>query len=138
MNLIDKLRLKNVSVEVINNTEKHFHEQWQEKFAGNLNKSEKNKIYLDQYLWHIFSYQKVEHLERGEAMEAFNNIKKDECYAFYQHDDILLKLNNLKDIKAEDFSSEEDIYIVDKSISWTYVHTHEEYCGPYFYKINSK
>ena len=135
MDLIDKLRLKNVSVEVINNVGKQFHEQWQEKFAANLNKSEKNKIYLDQYLWHIFSYQKVEHLERDAAMEAFNNIKKDECFAFYQHDDILLKLNNLKYIKAEDFSSEKDIYVVDKSISWTYVNTHEEDCGSYFYKI---
>lgn len=138
MDLIDKLRLKNVSVEVINNTGTYFHEQWQEKFVGNLNKYEKNKIYLDQYLWHIFSYQKVECLERDEAMEAFNNIKKNECFAFYQHDDILLKLNNLKNIKAEDFSSEGDIYIVDKSMSWTYAHTHEEHCGPYFYKINSR
>lgn len=57
---------------------------------------------------------------------------------FYQHDDILLKMDNLKNVKAEDFNSEDDIYIVDKSISWTYVHTHEERCGPYFCKIDNK
>lgn len=64
--------------------------------------------------------------------------KKSECFIFYQHDEVAIKLINSKDIKAEDFENENDIYLVDKNMTWTYVHIHEESCGPYFYKINSR
>lgn len=30
------------------------------------------------------------------------------------------------------FESEQDIYIVDRNFDWTFVKTHESYCGPYF------
>ncbi|WP_429351212.1 DUF4275 family protein [Paenibacillus sp. 4624] len=40
-----------------------------------------------------------------------------------------------KQIKA-DFDEQQDIYIFDKAFTWTYVHTHESMCGPYFYKID--
>jgi hypothetical protein len=138
MDLVDKLKLRNVSIEVLNSALKGLHKQWEEKFTGNLSKSQKRKIYLEQYLWHIFSYQQVEHLSGQEAIEAFNTIKKNECFVFYQADDEALKLINSKDIKAEDFENENDIYVVDKNMTWTYVHTHESDCGPYFYKIDSK
>lgn len=138
MDLVDKLRLKSVSIEVLNNVGKELRKQWEEKFTGNLSNTQKNKIYLNQYLWHIFSYQQVEHLSGQEAVKAFNIIKKSECFIFYQHDEVAIKLINSKDIKAEDFENENDIYLVDKNMTWTYVHTHEDSCGPYFYKINSK
>jgi hypothetical protein len=138
MGLIDRLRLRNVSVEVFDNVGKALHKQWEEKFSGNLSNVQKNKIYLNQYLWHIFSYHQVEHLYGKEAVEAFNATKKNECFAFYQHDDKALRLINSKDIKAEDFNNEHDIYVFDKDMTWTYVNTHEDYCGPYFYKVNSK
>ncbi|KGK90148.1 DUF4275 family protein [Clostridium sp. HMP27] len=137
MDLVDKLELRNVRVETLDNIGKHLHKQWEKKFAGDLNNSQKHKIYLDQYLWHIFSYEKVQHLCGKDAIDAFNNIKKEECYAFYENDDKALKLANSKDIKAEDFNSEHDIYIVDNNMSWTFVHTHEDYCGPYFCRINN-
>ncbi|MGD9569380.1 MAG: DUF4275 family protein [Sedimentibacter sp.] len=135
MDLADKLRLRNVSIEVLDNVGKDLRKQWEEKFTGNLSNTQKNKIYLNQYLWHIFSYQQVEHLSGQEAVEAFNTIKKNECFAFYQHDNKALKLINSKNIKAEDFDNENDVYIVDNNMTWTYVHTHEYNCGPYFYKI---
>ncbi|RDY23202.1 DUF4275 family protein [Romboutsia maritimum] len=37
-------------------------------------------------------------------------------------------------MKAEDFNNEFDVYVVDKNMSWTYVHTHEDYFNPYFFK----
>lgn len=75
------------------------------------------------------------YLSGPEAVEAFNNIKKNECFAFYQHENKALKLTNSKNIKAEAFDNENDIYVVDNNMTWTYVHTHEYFCGPYFYKI---
>ena len=132
MDLVDKLRLRNVSIEVLDKMGKALHKQWEERFAGSLSNTQKNNIYLNQYLWHIFSYQQVVHLYGHGAVEAFNNIKKNECFVFYQDDDEALKLINSKDIKAEDFNNEHDIYVVDKNMAWTYVNTHEDYCGPYF------
>ena len=40
----------------------------------------------------------------------------------------------LADRPADDYPSfnGSDWYLVDKDFSWTYVHTHEEMCGPYF------
>lgn len=138
MDLMHKLSFKSVSINVMKNAGKFLHEQWEERFAGTLSSDQKKKIYLNQFLWHIFSYEKIEHLSGQEAIEAFNSIKKNECYVFYQDDDDALKLKYSKDIKAEDFNNERDIYIVDVNMTWTYVHTHEGYCGPYFCKINSK
>jgi hypothetical protein len=31
-----------------------------------------------------------------------------------------------------------DWYLVDKDFTWTYAHTHEETCGPYFCKAEHK
>lgn len=138
MDLVDKLRLKCVSIEVLDNVGKEYRKQWEEKCTVNLSNTQKSKIYLNQYLWHIFSYQQVEHLSGKEAVKAFNTIKKSECFIFYQRDDVAIKLINSKDIKAEDFENEDDIYLVDKNMTWTYVHTHEDSCGPYFYEINSR
>lgn len=137
MYLVEKLKLKNVSIEVLNNAGKDLCKLWEETFTGNLSNTKKSKIYLNQYLWHIFSYQQVEHLSEQEAIVAFNTIKKNECFAFYQNRDKAIKLINSKDIKAKDFENENDIYIVDKNMNWTYVNTHEFYWGPYFYKINN-
>lgn len=136
MDLVEKLKLKNVSIEVLD-VGKDLRKQWEERFAGNLSNNQKGKIFLNQYLWHLFSYEQVEHLSRQEAIVAFNMIKKSECFVFYQRDDMAIKLINPKDIKGEDFETEDDIYIVDKNMNWTYVHTHEDHCGPYFYKIKN-
>ena len=43
---------------------------------------------------------------------------------------------NWNKAKTKDFNKEDDIYIVDKYFTWTYVNTHErDLCGPYFYKL---
>lgn len=138
MNLVEKLKFKNVSIEVLDKAGKDLRKQWEEKFACNLSSNQKSKICLNKYLWHLFSYQQVEHLSGQEAVKEFDTIRKNECFIFYQHGDVARKLINSKYIKAENFDTEDDIYVVDKNMNWTYVHTHEDDCGPYFYKINSK
>lgn len=52
-------------------------------------------------------------------------------------------LENTKRLKAEDITNSingyiDDVYVVDTDFTWTYVHTHEEFCGPYFYKLEKE
>lgn len=138
MVLLDYLKSKNIYVEKLHDGGKYLRAQWEIEFTSRISNSVKNKIYFNQYLWHIFSYHKLEHLEREEAREAFNKIKKGECYIFYQNDDEALYIKNASKIRAEDFDMEQDVYIVDKKFTWTYVHTHEEFCGPYFHSMQEK
>ncbi len=39
-------------------------------------------------------------------------------------------------LKASDFDMEQDVYVVDSEMRWTYIHTHEIVCGPYFMRKN--
>lgn len=51
-------------------------------------------------------------------------------------DDVLKETIYYSQYKWHMFSYEQqDIYIFDKAFTWTYVHTHESMCGPYFYKV---
>lgn len=110
--------------------------QWEDYFSSHLSFEEKENIYLDGFggfLWHLFSYEKREHLQGEEAEKAFNNQKKDFCYVFWQHEEYALILENANRLNSSDLEEECDIYIVDKGFNWTYVSTHERgLCGPYF------
>ena len=93
----------------------------------------RDHIYLDEFLWHVFSYDKRNCLQEEQADIAFNRESKKSCYVFYQHSDDAFILENATALTADDLISEEDIYVVDKEFSWTYVRTHETgLCGPYF------
>ncbi|OME88975.1 DUF4275 family protein [Paenibacillus sp. FSL F4-0100] len=74
-------------------------------------------------------------MKAHEARNAFNTENKDELYVMYQNSPSVLLYSNAKAIVAEDFDSQQDIYIFDKNFTWTYVNTHEDMCGPYFYKV---
>lgn len=108
---------------------------WEKEFAEAISSDEKRKIYLHDFLWHLFSYEKVEAFAKDYAKNSFNNELKNRVYVFYQHSDYALTIENAKNIVAEDFNYEDDIYIVDTEFQWTYVNTHETACGPYFYII---
>lgn len=111
-----------------------FKKLWEEKFAKNISMRKKKEIHYTQFLWHTFSYNVLPSLKNEAAIEAFDVLKKNECYIFYQNSELVLKLDNAEKIKVNDFRSQDDIYIVDTNFNWTYVNTHEDSCGPYFYK----
>ena len=78
-------------------------------------------------------------IEGQNAKTAFNKKKKESCCIFYQDNENALLLENARRIKAEDIINEidgyiDDVYVVDIDFSWTYIHTHEYFCGPYFYQ----
>lgn len=142
MQLVDKLRSKNIKVTVSPKWGCYFRKHWEDKFACNLSKHEREEIYMVNidgfcgYLWHIFSYGKIKHYSREEANKLFDNIDKKFCYIFYQHEDDVLIIENANNFCADDLVNEMDIYVVNKDFSWTYVRTHERDFGPYFVSIN--
>jgi len=138
MDLITKLQSKKIKVEEIAGWGPYLRKQWEAAFASHLSDANKKKIYMDQYLWHAFSYEKVTCATNEKAEELFNAQQKKSCYVFYQHSDDVLLIDRAGKITASDISLEDDIYIVDKDFTWTYVKTHESYCGPYFHKLEKK
>ncbi|WP_198023055.1 DUF4275 family protein [Paenibacillus zanthoxyli] len=134
--LIDFLQQKNIKVTEINQWVPFLRSEWENNFTNHIHESVKKKIFLDQFLWHVFSYNKLNSTTQNKAKDRFNNQLKTECYLFFQHDDQALLLEEVKNMKAEDFDKESDIYITDKNFQWTYVKTHESQCGPYFYTKN--
>lgn len=143
MELVDILKNKKVKVTEIPKWGPYLRKQWEYNFSNHISDEEKKSIYLFDnsgfygYLWHIFSSDKKDCLKDEQAEKAFNNEQKDHCYIFYQHSDYALILNNASMFIANDLINEEDIYVVDKEFSWTYVKTHETgWCGPYFSRKN--
>lgn len=110
--------------------------QWDEVFAGNLDDEAKEAIYYSEYKWHMFSYKKQACLTGNSARDAFDAELKNDLYVMYQHTPYIQVYENAMAVVAADFDSEQDIYIFDQEFTWTYVHTHENMCGPYFYKIS--
>ncbi|WP_079525966.1 DUF4275 family protein [Solibacillus isronensis] len=137
-NLIKRLNRKNMKFTENLHWGIYFRKRWENAFAYHLHQEEKERISLigDRhfrgYLWHLFSYKKISHLSQIEAEEAFNSLKKTECYIFYEHLPRVVYVEHAESLKADHLLEEEDIYIVDKNFTWTYVVTHEESYGPYF------
>ena len=101
----------------------------------------KKKIFLHSenfycgFLWHIFSYEKVKHYSNELAIKYLENKLNKKLIVFFQfYDDVItINLKENKQIFLNWINNVfEDIYIVDESFSWTFVKTHESYCGPYF------
>lgn len=110
-------------------------ELWDNTFAKNINEEIRESIHYHQFKWHIFSYKKQECLKEIAARKAFDVVSKDELYVMYQDSPYVIQCSKVNKVIAADFDSRQDIYIFDKNFTWTYVHTHESTCGPYFYKM---
>lgn len=114
--------------------------QWTRLFAAGVSPEQKKAIYFHQYRWHLFSYQVLPALQGDTADEAFLRARKDQVFVFYQHCDDGWCLENADLIRPEDFVTEvpspwTDVYLFDPVNRWTYIHTHESDCGPYFFEV---
>jgi len=82
MDLVDKLKNKNIKVKEIPKWGTYLQKEWEKNFANHLSDKEKRKIYLFDnggfggYLWHLFSYKKKDCLEGEKAEEAFTMSQK--------------------------------------------------------------
>ena len=91
------------------------------------------------YLWHIFSFEKVECLKDDEARTAFDALAYEKAIRFQDgYGGKITGVREIGKITAASLDKEhkhgaQDIYIVAEDFSWTYVKTHENgWCGPYF------
>ncbi|CAM5219067.1 hypothetical protein UACE39S_03213 [Ureibacillus acetophenoni] len=128
------LRKKGVEVIITVDEAEEIIALWDKTFAQNISEDIKEEIYYEQFKWHIFSYKKQECLTEEAARNAFDVLSKDEFYVMYQSLPIIFLYTNANEVVSKDFDSQQDIYIFDKNFTWTYVHTHESMCGPYFYR----
>lgn len=134
MNLVDSFIKHGIVVTAYKDKGEELRHRWEREFTKGISRSVKSSIYFNEYLWHVFSYQKLPGFTNNEAVNAFENEQKHDCYVFYQRSDAAYFLDNAEGLTAGDFINEQDVYIVDTGFKWTYVKTHESDCGPYFYK----
>ena len=119
-------------------TIKDLRERWLDTFAADVSEEDLGKHVLvgGGYLWHIFSYKLVTCLEGDAARKALAELPYTKCYRFYKEyppqDQPRIKAIEMSEVSS--LSDDLDWYLVDKDFTWTYVHTHEEDCGPYFCK----
>ncbi|WP_459993107.1 DUF4275 family protein [Priestia megaterium] len=133
----DALKKKGMFVKKLPNQGEFFRKRWENEFASALSALQKKKIYMDEFLWHAFSYEKLPCLQGEQAIQAFEQQKKNDCYLLFEHDERVLQLSKCEHLTSADLSANmylEDLYVVDKDFTWTYVITHESSCGPYFYR----
>ena len=113
--------------------------KWTKLFAASVPKEKRKEVHFEQFRWHLFSFELLDAMTDNVAREAFNAEPKDFVYLFLQHTKKAYLLENAHLLKAEDldhdFIPHPDIYLFSPKGKWTYVHTHESMCGPYFYKL---
>lgn len=118
----------------------YLRQQWCENFASHLSKEEQQSIYMNSFLWHLCSWEKVLCLEKEKAIKAFENQLKNKCTIFYQFTDEAYLIENAKTLTVNDLPYHNkhmyysDIYIMDWDNKWTFIMTHENDLGigPYF------
>ena len=121
-------------------TIKDLRERWLDTFAADVSEEDLGKHVLagGGYLWHIFSHKLVPCLEGEDARKALAELPDTECYRFYKEyppqNQPRIKAISMAEISS--LPDDLDWYLVNKDFTWTYVHTHEEDCGPYFLKVS--
>ena len=56
------------------------------------------------------------------------------CSGYADNGAIIADLKETGKITSKQAEKIDDVYITAEDFSWTYVHTHEEMCGPYIFK----
>lgn len=133
--LVNNLRDKGIIVTEYENIGEQYREQWIHKFSDS---EHGQKSDLQEFLWYLFSDEKLNFLKDKQASAAFNKVNKQYCFIFFQESDDVLKVEYASLMSAGDFRYVTgeycDVYVVDKGFNWTYVVPHEEDWGPHFYR----
>ena len=122
-------------------SKERFINQWLRHFAKDVNKKSREKCFVNDFIWHIFSYELLEkgtYLVGDAARAAYDDAEKNDCIFCDMYGQ-----NGVSDKMLAEYSSSKEIdskiielYVVSKDYSWTYIKTHEnDLCGPYFMKI---
>ncbi len=85
------------------------------------------------YLWHAFSFELLPTESSETASSRFAQTEKDGCYVLLNFERIAYRIRSASHLSSEFINQFDDILVFDDAFRWTYCHTHEEFCGPYFY-----
>lgn len=117
-----------------------YKKEWVNQFAPvDGNAKEIKKLCLDSrkyspFLWHIFSFEFLDCVTEDYAKTLFNQENKSSCVIVSNVDDVAYRLENAENLTSERLEQLVDVTITANDFSWTYTKTHEEMCGPYFYR----
>lgn len=126
--------------EISKSAVKKYMEDWFEAIVPKAQQKEARKHCFSNrkyscYLWHTFSYLYVPCIEGEDAKIKFDNTVREKAVLLLNSQKIGYILDNPKDITASDLDEFNDVIFTEEGFSWTYVHTHEQQCGPYFYFV---
>lgn len=103
-------------------------EKWKNAFLENMTDEERQECFINEYLWHAFTYNKItNYLEGQEALESFDKQEKQRIYLFYQLSDEVYFLETHNKLNSKYLRFEKrarDMYIVDEEFTWTYIYKH--------------
>lgn len=120
---------------------KAFLDRWLRTFAADVPKSDLKKYVTTtgNFIWHVFSWELVpndKYLKADAARKAYDDA--DKCGARY----VVIYPEETKPTEltedmftASSLDAFDEIYVVGKDFGWTYIKTHEKFCGPYFCRI---
>ncbi len=121
--------------------DKRASEKWLFAFAKNIPMNKLKEYVLSDcnFLWHIFSFELVPCLKGEKAKRAFDALTYDKAIMFksgyfFSGKPEIIDLQMIGKLTSDEIENT-DVYITDPDYKWTYVHTHESDCGPYFIKI---
>ena len=116
-------------------------ERWLDTFAGGVSEADLGTHVLadGNFLWHLFSWKLVPCLAGDAARQTLAEVPEEEFYLFY-NEYPPQGASRVRPISKEEALSMHspgplagaDWYLVDRDFTWTYAHTHEAECGPYF------
>lgn len=117
---------------------KRYKRQWVSSFAP-ADTKEIRKVCLDArrytpFLWHLFSFEFISCQTKETAEASFDQEKKTACILLSNVDDLAFRLENAHALTAKALEHLTDVTVTAEDFTWTYAKTHEEMCGPYFYK----
>jgi len=132
----NRLQDMNTSFTIAPNKGNELEQKWEEAFTKDISQSQKRKMAFKQCMWNVFSWEKIKCLKEQPAIAAFDLQKKEGCYLICTPGEEAIYIPKATRLKAKDIIHvDNDLYIVDEHFTWTYVLTHEEDCGPYFYNL---
>ena len=108
---------------------KKLKDKYIEVFYKGLTEKDKEKIYLNDYLWHAYSYEVIPCIKGVDAVKEFKKREKNDVYVFCLYNGYV---EEIKDLTYEKLLNMiywdkiySDCYVVDKDFKWTFVYTHE-------------
>lgn len=114
-------------------------DRWLDAFTEDVSEADLGKYVLAEgnFLWHVFSQKLLPCLEGEAALEAFAALEACEVYKLESD---LSAGNEIAKVSPffptpDALDADGDWYLVDKDFTWTFAHTHEADCGPYFFQL---